>query len=813
MLHKQKYYQLQTILRSSTLAVLLCLGVSAHAQNIVVKGTVVDSSTNEPLRLATVRLLEYKRGTFTSRTGDFIFKNVVARDTITVVTSMVGYRPDTLQLFGKLVYDTSVKINLAERAFRASEIVVTAEDPAVRIMRQVLEKKAAQEERLQSYSYTLYTKFVATTDTSTAMRSSGRGDTTVFSILESFSKGYFQRPDKYFNEILHRRQTANIPAQANFVAFGTNLNVYMDYVTLLNEEIASPFSKDGLDIYNYELASSEDEDIVQIRVHPKGSARKAFTGDVFIDQRKKIPLEARLTPNKVVSLPFDAQLTYRQTFSEESGAVMPEALAITSSVQADILFIISPRLDISIETYCDDYQLNPDIDPEVFEQRRVEIAQTADTYDSVFWQSHQKLPLKPEEQQAYADIQYLQDNPDSVQSSFFDSFLGPITRTIARLGRRPFTGFEDVLRYNSIHGLFLGVGLRFRPDTALEISATSGYGTADQHWYGSLKTEYFPDKLQKWSIDFGVGRGLARRDDPNILRSGVITFSSMLFGNDPGDYYYNEGWFAGIKYSWGQLRFLRNDIFGRLSGLRIGVVSERQTTAITHDTWYLFGNSNKRRQNPAIFHGSLQAVVAELHLQYSPVRQISRTGMSLTMEYSNPSVLPSDFEYFWMNWKGLVRMHTLPLWTLDIAASVGYTDGNVPPQRFYSIESAVSGLAFPGTLRGLGTKEFYGNRYAAVTVSHNFGEVIPGILRIPNIASFGIEFIGYSSIAYSTFTNTTVAFTQTTLPTISQTPEQLYYEVGIGINRILLFFRFDINARLSQRNNPQFWFTLSAATF
>ena len=77
---------------------------------------------------------------------------------------------------------------------------------------------------LKNYTYMLYTKFVVSADTVPAGRNSGRNDTSIFSILESYSKGFFEKPDKYFNEIIQKRQTANIPAQANFVAFGTNLN-------------------------------------------------------------------------------------------------------------------------------------------------------------------------------------------------------------------------------------------------------------------------------------------------------------------------------------------------------------------------------------------------------------------------------------------------------------------------------------------------------------------------------------------------------------------------------------------------------------
>jgi hypothetical protein len=100
-----------------------------------------------------------------------------------------------------------------------------------------------------------------------------------------------------------------------------------------------------------------------------------------------------------------------------------------------------------------------------------------------------------------------------------------------------------------------------------------------------------------------------------------------------------------------------------------------------------------------------------------------------------------------------------------------------------------------------------------LSLTQNFGEVIPGILRIPGIASFGIEFIAFGGVGWTTFSEQTRALTQTMLPATAQTREGLYYEVGLGINRLLLFFRLDVNARISQRDRPEFRITLSGATF
>jgi hypothetical protein len=769
-------------------------------------GIVYDSLTNQPLHLATIRYPAGKRVAATTRQGEFAIQ--VGADTATLSVRFVGYRIATIRV---PTDSTRISVGLVAENRSTEMVVVTAEDPALRIMRKVLERKAKQLEQKLQYTYNLYTKFVATTDTSTALRSSGRGDTTVFSILESYSKGYAKPPSKFFNEILYRKQTANIPAQANVVAFGTNLNAFDDAVTILNEEITTPFFQGALDAYSFELLSPQSESIVNIRATAKGG-RKAFDAVLTIDQTTYTPMKIVASINSNVNLPFGASFVYSQTFVDVNGFILPEALSIYTSAQADILFLFSPRLDISIETFCDNYEINAVMDEDVFERKRVEIVDGADTLSELEWRTFQKLPLRAEERKAYAEIQYLQDNPDSLQSSFFDSFLGPVTRTIARLGRKPFTGFDDVFRYTSVTGALFGIGLRFRPDTSIELNSTVGYGIADSRGYCSMHVQWFADELQKWSVSVGGGRYLVRRDDPWILRQGLTTITTLLSGFDPADYYYSDRLFSRVRYSWGQQKFLRSDVFDRVNNFSIGIIMEDQQSARSRDVFHVFP-SNVSRKNPAVFPGITRAIAAELNLEYSPVRVVSRNGLSVAAELSSPHILPTDFEYALVSTKALLRFRTLPLWTLDVALQAVSSWGALPPQRWSSIEAAIAGIALPGTLRGLTTKEYYGDHLAVLSLSHNFGELIPGLLRIPNVASFGIEFILQGALAYSSFRQETHNRFNVSVQSTAESPEGWYYEAGLAINRILLFFRADVNARFSQRQEPQFRFTLSAATF
>ncbi|MEY3386856.1 MAG: hypothetical protein RIR53_1667 [Bacteroidota bacterium] len=794
----------------------VCVPHAMAQQDVKISGTVLGGEPAEPLRFVTVTDLTTRQRVMTDRRGSFSLRLRRSRldslgvTQVSLTFSCIGFKPDTLRV---PIADTSVYLKLSERPISGREIVVTAEDPAVAIMRRVISRKQRQLGKLRSYTYTLYTKFIAMTDTTTALRSSGRGDTTVNSILESFSRGYVELPDRYHNEIFQKRQTANVPPEANFVSFGTNLNIYDDVVTILGQEIASPLSIDAIDIYDYVLLNSLDEDTVMLNVKTNSSLRRGFEGTLFIDQRRNVPIEVQFVPNSAVNLPFDARLTYRQNLMIVDSIVVPEALSISSSLQASILYVVAPRLDIDIETFCYDYNINPELPDGIFDRRRVETTPSASVFDTLYWNTNLKLPLQPEEQRAYRDIEMILENPDSLQNSMFEQILGPVSRFLQRLARRPFTGFEDIFRYNLVHGPYLGLGLRDRPDTSLLLTSQIGYGFADKRLYGAASATWFPDADQRWSLELGLGRTLQRRDNPNVVRTSFITVTSLVSGVDYGDYYLSTGGQLSLGYSWGQLQFVRNDFWTRPNSLRLTWRGSEDASVAQSTRWSLFPTSLPERANPMISDGRISSLTLDAFLSYSPLRRVSRTGMALSIEAAKSDLLGGDADFAWASWMGTTRLRTLPLWTLDLTASIRWSWGSTPAQRFISTESGLGGLVVGSAFRGMRIKEFYGDRSAAFQFSHNFGEVIPGVLRIPNIASFGIEFLLFGGVQWTSFSPQTLQSFPTLLPTTDSTPDRTYYELGLGINRILLFFRLDLNARLSQRDTPEFRLSLTNATF
>lgn len=783
----------------------------------ILKGKVVDSDSKEPLPSVTVKVLNTKKGAYTNTNGEYLIK--LPRGKYNVRVSMVGH--ETIEQEINLVNDTTNwNFGLAIAKMDAPELEVYADDPLTRLIKRLLKKKQLQKDSLESYKYTLYTKFVFATDTLTAGRTDNPKDTTINSILESFSEGYYKKKDNYFNRIFQKRQSVNVPPQANFVAFGTNINAYDDFVNILSEDIATPFHPDALDFYTFEVVGTFKSDkktrLTRIKVTPKTIARRLFSGYINIDEEREVPASVELEPNIAVQLPLGATLKYNQDFEQfEDKYIMPTRMRIFSTSKVDILWIFSPRLDILIETAAFDYKINPELPSDLFDERRVEIIENANNFDTLYWANNQLVQLREDEQQAYAQILTARDNPDSVQgSNFFTQYLAPINRFFARFNRAPFTGLEDIFKYNRVSGLTMGLGLKYSPQKTTDLSIWGGGSFADERFYGESRlVQYFDDK-RKYGIDINYFDKLARRDKGNIIPSRAITFLSSLFKSDYGDYYYSKGFEAGLTFSTGQLVFLRRDNFTRPYLLRFFLRDELQTSAENSTNFSLFSWKSPFRPNPPINDGHLRSAGFQLGVNYTPERRISNAGFYFEFENSS-HVLGSAFTFRQYYFEGNIKFPTLPLWSLDLKVMAGYSEQNAPAQRYFSNESSSANIVASGAFRAARIKEFYGDRFIAANFEHNFGEIFPGLFRIPNIAAVGLEIIGIFNTGWFDFSpqaklnNSKLAYNY---PSSTVTNDNIYYEAGIGINRILFFFRLDLTTRLTQTTSPSIRLNITGAT-
>ncbi len=407
------------------------------AEKYWLSGIIRDASTGESLAAANIRIAGTTRGTITNTDGAYSLTLEVGDYTLLV--SMVGYRTDTLLV--SLSASTIHDVSLQPADIVLPEVLATSEDPAVEIMRRAIARKHLWIDKLFSYRLEAFTRQIL------------RRDTSIASITESYSTGYWQQGDTLREVIHQRRQTANIQSSFNPAAVGVILNFNENKVRFLGYSFRGPTADDALDFYDFKLLltrSTAGHEVYDIRMTPNTATVPLFSGTINITGDSYALIGVDVEPNEAFIIPFvkDWRLRYRQQFGQYEGNFwLPTDIRIEGAFDVGFPGISFPRIGISQTSVISGYDVNVPIPDSIVHKPRLVVDSAATVYDSSYWSSHDVLPLNPEEKDAYASI-------DSSQSLEVQFRPGGITATLGE-GAGILGGiltYED-FAFNRVEGL------------------------------------------------------------------------------------------------------------------------------------------------------------------------------------------------------------------------------------------------------------------------------------------------------------------------------------------------------------------------
>jgi len=742
----------------------------AHSQTFTLSGTVRDHATGEPLVAANIRVEGTSRGTITNAQGYYRLSLEAGRHV--VIFSFIGYRSDTLrvELSGPLEHNAS----LEPAPIQMAEVLVIDEDPAVAIMRRVIENKKRWIDSLTSYQFDAFTRMVMRRDTAIAM------------ITESYTAGYWRKGDTLREVVRQKRQTENIPGTANFAAVGGIVNFYDDDVRFSGFTFVGPTSTEAFEYYNFKLERTRVRDgipIYTIRLQPKTRLTPLFNGAINVVGDSYALVGVEVTPNEAFSLPLFSklELTYGQQFNlYEKRYWMPADIRLKGVVEVSIVGLSLPQIGFEQTSAIYDYRINPELADSIFQKRRRTELPEATKFDSSFWAQRDVLALTDEEQIAYKTL----DSTQTLEKQFRPS--GPLTA----LSSPPFSylGYAKV-RFNRVEGLFLGAKVREDSVTnRLALFGSAGYAFSDKRPKFSLGAEVFLDARRKYSAGIEGFRGLDHIPDEGFYEDFAILGGTLLSKIDYRDYYYSEGWkmWIGGKPA------------SRVS-FRLEYRNEDHSTAAQSTNYSLLERDEVYRPNPPIADGAMRSLMLSARYGDEPVALglIARDFAELDVEHSNPGILSSAFHFTRAVVRGELHLKTysqrfLFAPTLSLRMTAGASSGTVPPQRVFSLESRYDGFGPFGVLRGGSVKEFAGHSFVVFSLEHNFRNTPFLILNIPFLYKNGIELLVHGTAAR--------AWSSSPLP-FSHTTNGWYTEAGVGVSRVLGLFRLDYTYRFAHPRN------------
>jgi len=739
----------------------------------ILHGAVKNSVTKEPLPMTNIQIEGTYRGTITNDDGNFSIR--LDSLPVSLVIRYIGYK--TKQIMVEDSTEDNVVIDLISIPVQSEGVVVTGVDPAINIMRKVIEKKQEMKGKLKTFKAEVYMRtFLSNEDSLTHM-------------LETVSDIYWDKKRGFKEIVKSKKESAKI--QLPEVGFDVFLNLYDENIEVFGYEFINIVHPDALKYYEFKLLSereTEDKFIYEISVKPKDKLQPLAEGKVTVQSPDYVLLSVDLKPAGGFRLPPDVRSKFnaKQQFSNfGQDHWLPVSLLVEGESKQTTLLVSFSKLTRKTLFEIRNYKVNIQIPDSIYEINKKKSFAKIDT---LLIPEGDKVPFTQEEKKAY-------ENSDSTitASQMLDPtglLSGPVRGMLEDAFRD--TTEKDTKAFdcsivpewskNRVEGNYYGAHgtVYFKNLIGLNLSS----GRTDQ----AEKFSDYPLKVGLTSKYLNVNyfRGTDVRCEPKEYSRFISSLSIKFFsGEDYFDYYWNEGIKSTLKY----------DIKNIQTKLALGINVEK------HSSKSNINQDNDQRPNPSISEGNLRSFSFELETGKNyPVGKV----FSFKVEHSSPDILDSDFDFtkgeLSLGWSfnTLLKRRMLPN-TLDLKLIAGGAYGDPPIQKHLMLEGcALGSFSKFGTFRSLRPLPLEGEKYAAIFAEHNFRTLPFELLGLDFIADLDLEIIVYSAAGRTWFS-------EEKLTGLSYTPS--YYdgytsEVGFSINKVIPLLplaRLDFTYNLQNR--------------
>jgi hypothetical protein len=546
---------------------------AAFSTNAQLKGNIT-AKNGEPLSSVSVYLENTFTGTTTNDNGDYNL-TLEKPGKYTLVFQIIGFT--TLK---KEVLITSfpfeLDVVLEEENVQLKEIVISTKDnPANRIIRNVIANKEKNTDKYSKYTAKFYSrglfrikdapeKFLGISigDLGGGLDSTRSG---IVYLSETFSNISFQKKPKKFKEKI---TASKVSGKDNGVSFNraeeSSLDLYENSLEVFNG-LVSPIASNAFSYYKYKLVGTFYDTngrlINKIKLIPKQKNDRVFDGFIYIVEDDWALYGTDVTTTGAqIGIPVLNSLELKQgyQYSEEiAGWVLTN-----QTIGFDISFF-GIKQNGKFSYVYSDYNFKPSFIEKNFTNEVLSFEKDATKKDTVFWNKLRPVQLTTEEATDYKikdsikivrkSKKYL-DSIDSKGNTF--GWLDPITgyRFRNSYKNNSFTYNGPLLKsgFNTVQGFYTGAGFRY-------FEQINKYG---KWWNAGVNAEYgFSDKrlrptfffTKKWdnfsrprlNISGGVTTSQFNGREPMLKLNN--TLRSLFYGNNYIKIY--EKTFTKVAYS------------------------------------------------------------------------------------------------------------------------------------------------------------------------------------------------------------------------------------------------------------------------
>jgi hypothetical protein len=780
--------------------------VSSGLAQKVIEGTVRDAQTGETLPSANIVIKDAYRGTITNRDGSYSLSIPDSLLPATIQVRFIGF--NTVEKSIERDTEAHQNFQLTPSLTEMEELLVTDENPAIRIMREVIERKKKWRAKLETYKAEAYTRQNLSNDTSLVL------------ITETASKTFWDKEKGYREVLSWRRQTENMAAGQNFAGVSYLPNFYDDNVEIAGFDVVGVTHPEALSYYNFELLDQlqmDGQPVYRIKVTAERKLQPLFEGEVFVLDGEYALLEVDLKPNSVVRFPppvQDFNLSYSQQFSNYGGDFwLPVDVRISGTVKIGMLGLKFPSFNFRQLAKISSYEVNAPLPDSLYaEENLFSVDSTAIARDSLAMLSVEPVPLSRDEQQAYATL----DSSRTLDKAFQPTgFMARFIDFSFSVGEDDSTGqeadsasnptqisggfpgqFAPRLRYNRVDELFAGLKYSYSPLQGLRLSVNGGYSTGYKKWsYGAESRYHWRAGRLRPQLGLSYQSQTATRYHSEIVTPLLTSVSNVLGYENYFDFFREEGieMTAGIT-----------DTKSNLS-LQAAFNSSEQTSLQTETAYDILGQSRLPRINPAIEEGQMNTLGFTLGYNLEEEYNFGifrRNRIAFNVETSDES-LGSDFNFTrysaHLDWSfnTFYRRRIFPN-TLNVSVDAGTFSGRLPLQKFGIVDVAPTIVSPFEGLRAARFRPYEGEQFAAFNLEHNFRTVPFERLGLTYLVeqNIGLILFGGAAKTWVSDLKGQEIFDRTGYGL--NTTNGTHLEAGVSVNGIFNILRVDFAARLDE---------------
>jgi hypothetical protein len=282
------------------------LSLQLNAQSITFSGTIIDAHTKEPVSYASVYFTRSGVGKTSDSAGNFSFYiSNFSKDTL--VVSYVGFEVFRL-VIDDSANDKAIIIQLQRAAAKNGVVVRSRINKGLFLWKKIMgKKKQYNRSNLTNYGYEAYNKLEVDIKNFKPDKAKKNFLLKPFAfvfdnidsttekepflpayLLESVSDFAFQRNTKKFYENIKASKTIGFKNESITKLMGVmnqNVNIYSNYVNVMDKDFISPFNDNADVYYNFAVPDTqvlEGKKIFHFVFTPKHAGQNTFEGDAWV---------------------------------------------------------------------------------------------------------------------------------------------------------------------------------------------------------------------------------------------------------------------------------------------------------------------------------------------------------------------------------------------------------------------------------------------------------------------------------------------------------------------------------------------------